>query len=96
MSSTSTQTTEDRFETEDLTLAGVLHMHGFDAPTMRRVGAKRCAWVYDRDAYLDELVRDYNSGTCNVEPRKLTATLGRVRSAMYKYLGHNPGRVSDN
>lgn len=92
----SSQTEDGRFETQDLTLAGVLHLHGFDTPTMRRVGAKRGAWVYERDAYLDELVRDYNAGTVNVEPRKLMNAVGKVRSDLYRYLGHNPGRVSDN
>jgi hypothetical protein len=77
----------DVFCTDDLALATVLCMQGYDTSGLERIGTSRQAeWKFDRDDQLDQMVRDYNSGTHRVEPRQFMSTLKRVRKQLYSFL----------
>jgi hypothetical protein len=76
------------FCTDDLALATVLCMQGFDTSRLVRPkkNSRQAEWEFDRDDRLDKIVSDYNSGTHQVEPRQFMSTLKRVRRQLYLFL----------
>lgn len=81
------------FCTDDLALATVLCMQGFDTGTIvqKSKNSRQAEWQFDRDGRLDQIVSNYNSGTHQVEPRQFMTTLKKVRRQLYGFLD---GRAS--
>lgn len=76
--------------TDDLALATVLFLHGYN-PRMER-GRRGVVWILSKDEvddaeFVEDLVTDYIAGGCRVEPRRFARELGAVRSNMYMFLG---------
>lgn len=76
------------FRTDDLALATVLCMQGYDTSGLKTISpdSRQAEWAFDRDDRLDKIVSDYNSGTHQVEPRQFMTTLKRVRKQLYHFL----------
>jgi len=76
------------FYTDDLALATVLCMQGYDTGGLsrKREDSRQAEWMFGRNDQLDEIVRDYNSGTHRVEPRQFMSTLKKVRRQLYSFL----------
>jgi hypothetical protein len=78
-------------KTDELSLATVLVLNGY-APIMERAD-KGVVWVIRRnevDDLLEEILEDFRSGGCRVEPRRFMRELRVVREDMYKFLGTSP------
>lgn len=81
------------FATEDMTLATVLKLKGFEPTSMAKVGGG-ARWCYEgAPQALFDAVEEYNNEEAYFEAREFTRKLGLVRQEMYKFLGHSPTRV---
>src|SRR5580765_5433536 len=73
--------------TEEMSLATVLRMHGYE-PKMDKRG-RRVVWVVEEDAvddYLKDLIREYLSGELRIEPRRFVREFTLVRMELYNFL----------
>lgn len=79
------------FCTDDLALATVLCMQGFDTSGLvwKKRTSRQAEWLFDRDDRLDKIVSEYNSGTHQVEPRQFMTTLKKVRKQLYAFTGRS-------
>lgn len=88
--STDQQAPADVFCTDDLALATILCMQGFDTTRLvwknQNSRSQQAEWEFDRDERLDKIVSDYNSGTHRVEPRQFMTHLKKVRRGLYAFL----------
>jgi hypothetical protein len=85
---------DGKIETDDMCLATVLVMHGFNPIMERRDG--QVIWHLSDDEAGDdaqELIEEYVAGACRVDPRRFMREVGNVRKDMYRFLGIDP-RVS--
>lgn len=82
---------EDRMKllrTDDLALATVLRVRGFDHDRLELDG-ETARWVFTGDGELHATVRQYNAGECMVEPRRYNRTLRETRRILFKFLNDN-------
>jgi hypothetical protein len=86
------ETTTLPFVTEDMTLVTVLKMRGIEPAALSKSNGG-CRWSYSPTRTLEEIVDEYNSEECYVEPKEFSRKLGLVRTEMYRYLGVSPRRV---
>lgn len=82
--------TSEGFLTDDLALATVLGMQGYDTSNLvrRRQDSRLAEWYFERDNHLDEIVREYRSGSHSVEPGRFIKKLHSVRRQLYTFLDH--------
>lgn len=81
-------------KTDDMALATVLIIHGYN-PVMERRGSK-VIWVVrsdDVEEDTEDLIHEYLAGGCLVEPVRFMREAAVVRDRMYKFLGIPPKAV---
>ncbi|MBS0550728.1 MAG: hypothetical protein JSR24_23475 [Proteobacteria bacterium] len=93
MSWTDDGTNAEKFRTNDLALATVLCMQGYDTTRLvrKRQDRQEAEWEFDRDDRLDKVVIEYGAGTHQVEPRHFMANLQKVRKQLYGFLDGRQG-----
>lgn len=80
---------EGHIKTDDLTLACVLIMHGYN-PIMSKKDGGGCEWIVaadDVDEYAEGVCEEYVRGAVRVEPRRFMREMKNVRHDMYTFLG---------
>lgn len=84
---------DGNLRTEDMTLATVLLMHGYQ-PTMSRVdgSVEFLIKAEDIDGDTHELIEEYVSGACLVEPKRFTRELAGVRKDVYRLMDHHKAK----
>lgn len=86
-----------RLVTTDMTLAVVLNMRGFKPQIeLDPADEKQARWVLSvegSDSNLAGLIKHYESGSANVEPRRFMKTLRTVRGELYTLLGYTPKSI---
>jgi hypothetical protein len=74
--------------TDDLALATVLHIRGFE-PDRFELDGEKALWVFSGDGDLHATIRQYNAGECLVEPRRYNKALRETRRALFTFLHHH-------
>jgi hypothetical protein len=85
----------EAFGTDDLALATTLACAGFEYD-LKRLNSTKAAWIFTPPASRDEefydLLADYESRRCTVEPWSFTIELSRMKTVLFAFLGKSPAR----
>ena len=83
---------DETFEHSDLVLATTIMMLADQEGTMARRG-KQVFWSYPQSERLAEVVVEFRSGSCRVDPLLFAKALRVMRSKVYDLMEYHPPRV---
>lgn len=72
--------------TSDLALATTLTARGFDPIRLEMKGEDAAEWIFNGDASVLRITRQYEAGNCQVEPRSYNLILRRTRRQLFEFL----------
>jgi hypothetical protein len=76
--------------TRDLALATTLRLHDHEPVGLRMCDDGRNAeWIFKLDEHGQQLVRDYNDGMAEVEPKEYNLKLRATRERLFAFLNNN-------